>query len=397
MRSLVNPQISTWWVVSVRSGFALARRTLGPAFLVAALMAFVAVPIVVGAQFVAVQSSGSGLITQIRVSPEREAPLTAATLDAVAALPHVDNVTIDATVGMYSTSVGAWSAVAAPVNLASLPPGISREVARGLGADDVIVPTDLNGTVLSDFVGSPLPVAYTRMVATDKGELVETAVQVVAAYDSSWQGYGPGVIVAHQDFVVKLLAAREGLAVADYLRAVGVPGVIVDVDSGGFVDEVATQLRDWGLVASPSRDSLGDLPGILAWFPILAAIVGVVGGILMVAYVTQTVRSAVRRRTKEFGLLRMRGWRQSDVRRLIVVDCAVGTGVGAVTGSALGYVLGVKVAGSVLEGVSESGAMPLLAAAAVAAGVIVLACAVALAVSHQALRRDPFLTLMTPG
>jgi len=360
-----------------------------------AVLAAVLVPLLTVSASVDAQRSGSGVLTQIDVSPgdEGAAPaLTLATRDAIAAMPGVRAVTADLTVGVYAGGDGTWSTTVRTANPAAAPPGIDPGLVAGLGENEVVVPAAIDGTDLRALVGSTLAIEYTRASGENEGELRDMLLEPVAAYDPEWQGYGPGAIIGGETLVATLLAAREGVDVDTYLAKSGIDAVIVTVADDDAVSSVTARLRELGFVARPQRDTLGELPGIVALFPALFTTVGIAVVLLLTLLVTTVVRTATMRRAAEFGLLRIRGWRIRDVRTLIVLDLGLASAAGSAAGVATG-----TLAATLIGGAPTVNATLATALGGLMLGPVLLAVGVGLVASGRTLRRDPYLSLVRPG
>jgi hypothetical protein len=386
------PRPWRWLTLSTRKGFAsgfpLTVLTAAAMFVLTTVL----VPVVTVSEGVRAQQSGSGILTQIAVTPLDAAPdspaLTTSVRNEIAALEGVESVVADVTVGVYAGDSATWSSTLATATPATLPPGID-DVPEG---SEVIVPLLIDGTDLSGLVDSPLSIEYTAGTGEQQGELRSTTLHVVAAYDPEWQGHGPNALIGSEAQVIQLLAARAGVPTSTYVDKTGVPALIVTTSDEAAVDRVAGVLRDRGLDARPSRDTLGELPGVVALFPAVFVVVALGAAIVIVLLVGSVVRGSLARRAREFGLLRVRGWSVGDVRRLLVLDVGAGSAIGAIVGAALGSLAGVGLGAVVTESSASAGS--LVAVAALVPVPVALAVVVALVVSARALRRDPYLALV---
>ena len=391
------PRPLAWHLLSVRkrtsSGAPVAAVTAVTTLLLAAAL----VPVVAIATEVRAQQSGSGILSQINVvtvDETSDAPaLTTRIREQIEGIAGVESVVADLGIGIYAGGDDTWSTTIHTANPATLPPGITSAP----GVDEIIVPDTIDGVSLAAAVGSPLALEYTVASGEQQGELRELTLEVVGSYDPSWQGYGPNAIIGSEERVIELVAARSGLSSVDYLDKHGVATLIVTATSIDTVDAVTAELREIGLDARPARDGLGELPGIVAAFPGLIAVVGIGSAAILVLLVTAIVRATLVRRAREFGLLRTRGWSVADIRRLIIVDI----GTAGIAGSVLGTIAGT-LAGTALSNVLSGGEASALAAGSTAAGGLILvafapaflAVAVGLVASSRSLRKDPYLALV---
>ena len=381
-----------WATFSTRKGFASGFPLTVLSAATMFVLASIAIPLLAASDEVRQQQSGSGVLTQIVVTPVDSAPdspaLTTSVRSEIEAIDGVESVVADAQVGIYAGGDATWSSTLTTATRATLPPGV-LELPTG---DQVIVPESIDGSDLSSSLGSALDLEYTVATGEQQGELRELALEVIATYDSEWQGHGPNALIGSEEKVVELLAARAGVPMSTFLSKKGVPAVIVTVIDDAAVDTVARTLRDQGLDARPTRDTLGELPGVVALFPAVFVAVTIGAIVVIVLLVGSVVRGSLERRAREFGLLRTKGWSVSDVRRLLVIDIGAGSAVGSVIGTALGVAAGSAL-GSITTGSTVSTGV-LLATAALAPAPVALAVVVALIASARALRRDPYLALI---
>jgi hypothetical protein len=386
------PRPSSWLALSTRKGFASGFPLTVLTAIATAVLATVLVPLITVSEGARAQQSGSGVLTQITVMPFDSAPnsvaLTTRVRDEIAAVDGVTSVVIDASVGVYAGDDATWSSTLSTSTPATLPPGIDVPPT----GREVIVPDSIDGTDLAAGVDAPLAIEYTVATGEQQGELREMTLEVVAAYDPEWQGLGPHALIGSEEQVVELLAARAGVPTSTYLDKTGVPALVVTAADESAVDGVARTLRERGLDARPARDSLGELPGIVALFPAVVVVVALGASAVIILLVGSLVRGSIARRSREFGLLRIRGWSVGDVRRLLVLDIGAGSAVGALLGSGLGAIAGTGV--SLLLGGSSASVGSLLVAAALVPVPVGLAVIVALVASGRALRRDPYLALV---
>jgi hypothetical protein len=70
-------------------------------------------------------------------------------------------------------------------------------------------------------------------------------------------------------------------------------------------------------------------------FPALIGLSGAALGTLIIIQTVSAARNAASRRTREFALLRMRGYRTQDARRVLMLDISAGAAAGALLGNLL--------------------------------------------------------------
>ncbi len=401
-RAFISP--GEWARLSARRRFSSGRPIARITALTLIVLAAISYQVVAALGQVNEQTTSAGVLSQIEVMPETsestDGGITAQMLTDLRALPDVERVSVDAEIGVYAADGSTWASTLRPVNLANLPPGITVAPGAGLDPIGVIVPVAIEGEALSVTPGSDLTVAFTQMTAPGRGELAERTLKVVGTYDPAWLGEGRATILGTDDLVVELLAAKHGLSPADYLATTGVPGALVTAATADDVTAVTAAIQGLGLDAAPVRDTLGELPGVVAYFPAVLLIVGVGFLVLLIVNVSSAVRAAVTVRRGEFALLRIRGWQNTDIRRLLLIDVGGGAlrgaAVGTVIGTAVGALLGARALPAVTVSATFLGALAALLAVLVVVPTLV-ACLTAWIASARVQRADPFLSVMQPG
>lgn len=153
--------------------------------------------------------------------------------------------------------------------------------------------------------------------------------------------------------VVGVVELREGsqasaanlyvpLADAQALVGLGpdqVDQVYVRLSSAGDVDSVVARLRqELGPLSALTEDSLlqvmGGIGQVSARFSLVAAAVGLVGG-LVLAWIA--LSGLVSERTREIGVMKAVGWRASDVGRAFLLEALLLSLAGAALGILLGW------------------------------------------------------------
>lgn len=396
------PGVLSWIRLSVSRGFASGRNVFLTTMVGACVLSAMATPVVIAMAAVAAQTGGpSSALNTITVDHDLDPDqprLTTGMRQQLAAIPGVVSVTALTTATFYSgDGKNNWIAVAHVARPSMIPPGVDRELALSLTGDELIAPAVVEGVDISGYVGKEMPIEYTRGTGNSQGELARSTVKVVAVYDPEWTGYGPEAALASEEFVTRLIAERYRRDPAEILDREGVPGVTVQVDSVDAVPAVMRSLQSMGFTPTRDSDRIGALPGIVAVFPALIGLAGLALGILIVLQTATAARHATSRRTREFALLRMRGYRIKDVRRVIVLDISSGAAAGALLGAVAGMLLGRLLSDRVIppEVTAAASADPTAQVVAIGAGivaaiVVVAAVAAGIATSHVH-RADPFL------
>ena len=394
------PTVTGWWLLSLRRGFSSARQLFLIALIAGILITALGVPIVLVSSAVAAQQAGAGSqlnTLKVDVPATQTAGINAEVLDWMAQLPGVSGVVIDLSAAIYGDGDEAWDASVHVIRPWLLPPGITD---HRLEADQVIVPDHIDGVAMAPYVGKTLPISYVRATGESTGEQQAGTVEVVGTYPAGWSGYGQKAVLAGQDLVVKLYAARYAQNPVEVLEQAGVSGAWVQAEDETQLDGIISAIQEKGFDVVAERDRLGALPGLLAVFPLFLTVVGVAMSLLLLNQIMHSIKVGLDWRAKEFGLLRMRGYRVADIRRLVTLEIISGVSLGALVGAAIGAAAGLWLTGALTpkELVVPTGwaAMP---AVFVLLGLTVLSIsALALVIGAVAvqrlLRQDPFLLVM---
>ena len=122
--------------------------------------------------------------------------------------------------------------------------------------------------------------------------------------------------------------------------------------------------------------------------------------LLLGGQILQSVKTSLKQRAREFGLLRMRGYGVPDIRRLVTLEILSGVTLGALIGVIAGMGVGFWLTATLtprelmpsLGWGSAMTALPLLALIVV--GIAALALAVGVFAVQRIMRQDPFLLVM---
>jgi hypothetical protein len=398
--------LGNWWLLSLIRRFSAAWSMLIPAAIIMLAISALLSTVVEASRQSTEQTEGAGVMTQMSVRKDDGADpwgITQAEMDQISAIPGVTYLVPEDASSIYADDEGmevieeGWAGVLRVPNPAKLPPGITADLLAGLDGQWIIPPATLGEVDFSALVGQEIQLSYIEKVDEETGTPAYTKVLVAAVFEGEWAGEIPDTVAGSEQLLIKTLAGQAGVPESDYLRDVGYAQLVVNAASMSEVDGVAQQIRDLGMIVSPVKDQLGELPGIVAYFPSIIALLGVVGVLFSVGFAAVVVSSSVRRRTSEFGLLRIRGWSKAKVRLLVLLDVAVGVLAGSVLGCALGLAAGVFI-GTWLLGAEPSfdaGIIPTMGL--LCGGLLVVSTLVAYLATLRVLRKDPFLVVMTPA
>lgn len=395
------PSVAGWWRISVRNGFSSTKQLFVTALLASLLLSALGIPVFIVSRAVSAELTGTNSqLNTLRVdipATSDSSGITSTTLRKFESVPGVTHVVIDLKASLYGAGEEAWAGNVQVLRPWLVPPGIATD---RLSGNQVIVPTSLSGISMAGWVGKSMPISFTRGTGPSTGELSEGSVHVVGTYPDDWSGYGQDVVLASEELVLKLHAARYGESVSDVLDRSGVSGAWVQVDTEEHVASVMADIRAQGFVVTSERDRLGALPGLIASFPLLLGAVGVGASLLLSAQILQTVRVGLEQRTREFGLLRMRGYRVADVRRLVMLEVVSSVALGATTGAVMGAGLGLWLTTTLRPqelgaGIDlPTGLAVVLMLALIVGTVASVAVLFALLATQRIMRRDPFLLVM---
>jgi hypothetical protein len=295
--------------------------------------------------------AGSGTLRQITVYADGPAltPSVVADVRRMAGVDRVDT-SLEVSVGLETSgSVVTLFAVpmsGVPILDGSLPKG-------GLTGHQVVLPATADGTVLSDLVGRSTTVEYTERLREGLGTARHATIDVVATSDPSFQVDAPLAGYAAEPFVLRLAAARAGVADAAYLDSLGYSRLDVQAASVDRVDTVTRALQDKGFHAVSQLQRLDEVPGVLE---LVRAATAVLFALLLVIGVTCSLAVAhgvASERATEVATMRVFGWRSRRVSALYVAEAALVAGLAVLAGCAVGGAGAVLVGGPLRESVGD--------------------------------------------
>ncbi|MFG2135014.1 FtsX-like permease family protein [Streptomyces sp. NPDC048751] len=342
----------------------------------------------------------AGGLTQVEISAfEGDAsvrPLTDSALRDAAGVAGVRRVVADYSAVLYAEEEGTYDLGSHTLTPGDDLPVVKGEVPTELGADEVVLPAEAQGTDFGALVGRSVRFGYTKATGSASGTTAVLKLRVVALYDPSWQADGPGVAYLSEETAALLAAARAGQEPSVFREREGAQSAVVVVRHQREVADVTEALQDDGFAASPVSDRVRNLPGLFGVAD-LAMRVGVLV-LALGAVGLGVVRAAdsARARVGQFAVLRILGSGRPELRRILLGEAVLSGGVAGVVGAVVGAGLSVALVGPLSEllglpirhadalpGVVWVGAALLLPGLGLAVGTLLG--------SREVLRRDPYL------
>ncbi|MGW8947741.1 FtsX-like permease family protein [Streptomyces koyangensis] len=329
-------------------------------------------------------------------------PLTTAALREAAGLPGVADVVADCPATLYAEREGTYDLASHTLPAGGELPVVAGRLPEVLGARQVVLPAEAQGTDFRPALGRTVPFGYTRATGAGTGTSEVVRLEVVALYDPAWQVDGVGGAYLAEGTAAELAAARAGKPVGAFRAQDGAAGAVVAVGHQRQVDAVTQVLQEAGFAASPVADRVRQLPGLFGVADLgMRAGVGVLG---LTAFVLGWVRAreSARARLESFAVLRVLGGGRGDLRRLLLGEAAltglVAGGAGLALGSGVSVALVGPLSGLLGLPIGLADALPGVgwALAALVLPVVGLG-AGAWAGGRTALREDPYLAARATG
>ncbi|MFB8418343.1 ABC transporter [Streptomyces albidoflavus] len=256
-------------------------------------------------------------------------PLTTTALREAAGVPGVEDVVADYPATLYAEGKGTYDLASHTLPAEGELPVVAGRLPGVLGARQVVLPAEAQGTDLRPMLGRTVPFGYTRATGPGTGTSEVVRLEVVALYDPARQGDGVGGAYLAEGTAAELAAARAGKPVGAFRAQDGAAGAVVAVGHQRQVAAVTRALREAGFAASPVADRGRQLPGLFGVADLgMRAGVGVLG---LTAFV--------------LGWVRARESARAGLRRRLTGEAAL-TGLAAGgAGLVLGTGLSVALAG----------------------------------------------------
>ncbi|MFI2458087.1 FtsX-like permease family protein [Streptomyces sp. NPDC019539] len=345
----------------------------------------------------------TGGLTQIELSSfEGESsvrPLTTSALAQAARIPAVRTVVPD-----YTASIDADGSLEGAYVLSThtLGPGDDLPLVKGrlpspLRDGQVILPATAQGTDFRPYVGKKATFGYTKATGPDSGTNAQITLDIVAAFDPSWQADGPDAAYLTENTAALLAAARAGQTPDNYRAKTGATTATVVADHQSDVKPVTAALQKAGFLASPVSDRIRQLPGLFGAADILSRTAVAILALTALALGITRASDSTRARLASFATLRVLGTGVPELKRILLGEALL-TGLAAgLTGTLLGTATSALLAWPLSDllalPVSASDAIPgpgwittalLLPAIGLAAG--------ALVGIRKPLSQDPYIT-----
>lgn len=358
------------------------------------------------AQAIDTQVLGSGGLTRIELSSfegeDSVRPLTTEALREAAGVPGVTGVVADYPATLYAEREGTYDLGSHTLPAGGEVPVVAGRLPGVLGARQVVLPAEAQGTDFRAVLGKTVPFGYTRATGAGTGTSEVMRLEVVALYDPAWQVDGVGGAYLAEGTAAELAAARAGKPVGEFRARDGAAGAVVSVGHQRQVAEVTRALQEAGFAASPVSDRVRQLPGLFGVADLgMRAGVGVLG---LSAFVLGWVRAreSARARLESFAVLRVLGSGRSDLRRLLLGEAAltgvVAGGIGLVLGSGLSVALAGPLSGVLGLPIGLTDALPGAGWALAAVGLPVVGLGAGVwAGGRAALRQDPYVAARACG
>ena len=396
MNRFIQPK--QWAKLARKNGFSGNRQNFTLALLLTGLLTFITFPVLALSSASHQQQGTAGVLTQIEVDAfdtgQSGVPITSEAITLIKETENVYDVRLNARIGIYTASEGSWSSNAVTANLANLPPDISIQDVKNLPPNGVIAPSEIEGVNLKELEGKTTTFAYTKMTGQGTGTLANIDVVVTKTYDAKWENYGPGAFIAHEDLVTKLLAEKSGVTTDEYLNSVGVPSLIVTVDDIENVNKVAKEIRALGYPVVAVKDSLSFIPDLIKWIPGLVALSGLLCLILLVVSCVLQMRSTMKNRMLEFGLLRAKGWSTLDIRKLLAREISHAILLGSIMGTIIGALIGLMTMQKIIpQGLSVPYLKSIIIFCILIAFITITCLTIVYCLTKRMLKTDPFLTV----
>jgi putative ABC transport system permease protein len=202
---------------------------------------------------------------------------------------------------------------------------------------EAVLPAKAQDMDLTPLLGQSVSIAYQQTIGKGQGQGAQDSITVVGFFDPSWQFDGPDSAYVAEGPLVRWAAAKAGVPVDTFLTTAGYDKATVLARSSTDVPGLLTALQAKGYLTTSFQQRLEALPGVLKLLKFAGRFLFVLMVIFVLIGAVALSGALVRQRTREIGLLKAVGYRDSSV--LAVFLCEIGL-VGLVS-TILGFLVGV--------------------------------------------------------
>lgn len=212
----------------------------------------------------------------------------------------------------------------------------------GLGDGEVVMPSSVSGTDLSELIGNDVSVEATRRTGPNEGESVQRTWEVTGVHDGeSLFDQGNNVAYVSTGTFEDLVALQE--TGAD--DALDTQWDVIYLQAQSVEDSIAVaeRLQDQGYAAESLAQRLQSLPALIDALRIVGWLLLAGVGLLLTVTMGAVASSWSASRREEVGMLRATGWSTAELRSALFVQLGL---IGALLGG-LGVIIGLGGAGIV--------------------------------------------------
>lgn len=195
--------------------------------------------------------------------------------------------------------------------------GSARQDLLPLRPGEVILPARSQGIDFAFYVGRDIGVQVIRNEGIGRGVGETRLIRVVGTYEPSWQLDGTDVAYLSEPVAVEWAALAAGVPVDSYPDVIGYDRATIVSETAAGVPGILQRVQALGFSAQSLQQQSAALPGVLAFIELAARLLSwVLAAVGVVATLTLTGALA-RQRTREIGLLKAVGFRNSDRKSVV--------------------------------------------------------------------------------
>ncbi|WP_216212228.1 ABC transporter permease [Amycolatopsis aidingensis] len=276
-------------------------------------------------------------------------PLNSESLGEATEIPEVETITADYVASIQTPSgqdgLPAFSFSTHTLGVEDDLPVVAGSQPDSLGPDQVLLPASSQGIDFTPYVGTELPVEYTKATGPNTGTGEAMTLKVVGVFDPSWQTDGPDTAYLSEDTAAALAAARAGQPVDTYRRTEGAVSAVVQVDHERNVRAVTAELQAMDFSAAPVADRVRNLPGLFGAADVISRWALVLFAGLSAFVGLARAKDSVRARLSHFAILRVLGSGVGDLRKVLLGEGALTAAIAGVAGTVTGLVAAMALSG----------------------------------------------------